>query len=418
MYVHSHLWRLSVMFKTILHMAYRNAFLRKSRAILLVLMIGLSMGVMVGLEGLYDGMSLHMIDKTMRSDCGNISLFAKKYRLEDDIKYHISKADEKVETLRKLPGVTYALWRIRTGGLAQTARKSKPANLIGIDLEDEERFGRFNAFLTEGKPDFGKNGVFVGSQLANTLKLHIGSKVIFTTQDSNLEIQSVALRVKAILHTTNVNLDERALFIPRERLTALLALPENTATQIAVMANTKEVTILQKHIQTLFPGLDVKRFAELYPQLKQMQELMTVFNQITFFIVMVVVFIGILGVMYVSILDRIREFGILLSIGYAYRNIRLQILTEAVFLGLAGYLLGVVVGLAFLGYLTHYGLNLSVFAEGMSIFGLDSILYATIKTSYFISTFFAIMIASLLSIILPLRKLKKLNPIEVIRNTP
>jgi len=150
--------------------------------------------------------------------------------------------------------------------------------------------------------------------------------------------------------------------------------------------------------------------------MQQMQQLMDVFNEITFFIVMVVVFIGILGVMYVSILDRIREFGILLSIGYAYRYIRRQIIIEAVFLGLAGYLLGVAVGVAFLAYLKYHGLDLSVFAEGMSMFGLDSVVYATIKVSYFISTLLAIVTASLLSVILPLRKIKKLNPIEVIRN--
>jgi len=64
------------MFKIILHIAYRNAFLRQSRSILLILMIGLSMAIMIGLEGLYDGMSEHMINKTKCSDCGDVSLFA------------------------------------------------------------------------------------------------------------------------------------------------------------------------------------------------------------------------------------------------------------------------------------------------------------------------------------------------------
>ena len=404
------------MFRTILHMAYRNAFLRKSRAILLVLMIGLSMGVMVGLEGLYDGMSQHMIDKTMRSDSGDISLFAKQYRLEDDIAYHIKDADKKVARLKALVGVRDALWRIQVNGLAQTARKSKPARLVGVDLEAEERFGKFSDFLKEGRLDFGKNGVFVGNEVAKKLKLHIGSKVIFTLQDSSHEIQSIALRVKAIVHTTNVNLDERALFIPRDRLNTILALEKNTATQIAVMKKEVSTLQLQQKIEAIFPDLDVKRFVELYPQLKQMQQLMDVFNEISFFIVMVVVFIGILGMMYVSILDRIREFGILLGIGYAFRYIRLQILIEAVVLGVSGYLLGTLLGLLFLSYLKYYGLDLSVFAEGMSMFGLDSVVYATIKTSYFTSTFAAIVLASLLSTLLPLRKIKKLNPIEVIRD--
>jgi ABC-type antimicrobial peptide transport system permease subunit len=143
---------------------------------------------------------------------------------------------------------------------------------------------------------------------------------------------------------------------------------------------------------------------------------MEIFNGITFAIVMIVVFIGILGVMYVSILDRIREFGILLSIGYAYRYIRWQLMMEAVLLGMAGYLLGVLTGLALLSYLKYHGLDLSIFAEGMAFFGMDSILYAVIRGSYFVTTFFAILLASVLSVVLPLRKIRRLNPVEVIRS--
>jgi len=404
------------MFKTVAHMAYQNAFLRKSRALLLVLMIGLSMAVMVGLEGLYDGMSQHMIEKTQRSDCGDISLFAHKYRIENDIDYHINNAGDKVALLQGMDGVKDAVWRIESEGLAQTARKSKPARAIGIDLASEEKFGRFSDFLQKGRLDFGKEGAFVGSTLADKLKLHLNSKVIFSMQDSNGELQSVALRIKAIIHTTNIMLDERAIFIPRQKLNRLLSLPPQSATQIAVRVENTDIGILQRRIKKMFPNLDVKRFAALYPQLKQTQQLLDVFNSISFFIVMAVVFIGILGVMYVSVLDRIREFGILLGIGYAYRYIRLQVFLEALFLSLSGFVLGTVLGLLFLTYLKYHGLDLSVFSAGMRMFGLDSTIHAVIKPSYFASTFVAIVTASLLSIFLPLRKIKQLDPIEVIRS--
>lgn len=404
------------MFETILEVAYKNAFLRKSRAILLILMIGLSMGVMVGLEGLYNGMSVHMIDKSMRSDSGEISLYAKQYRLENDIKYRIEDAEKKVEKLAKLSGVDVVLRRLQIEGLAQTATKSNPAKVIGIDLKEEEKFGKFSDFLKAGELDFGKNGAFIGSGLAKKLKIKIGSKVIFTTQDSQLEIASVALRVKAIIQTSNLGLDDRGVYLPRERAAALMAVDPKSATQIAIRSDSKALGLLQQKIEKLFPTLEVYSFMELYPQLKQMQSMMDIFNAITFAIVMIVVFIGILGVMYVSILDRIREFGILLSIGYAYRYIRIQIIAEALLLGFAGYLLGSLIGFLLLSYLKNYGLDLSMFAEGMESFGMSSTLYATIESTYFISTFFAIVIASVLSVIPPLRKIKKLNPVEVIRD--
>lgn len=404
------------MFKTVAHMAYQNAFLRKSRALLLVLMIGLSMAVMVGLEGLYDGMSQHMIEKTKRSDCGDISLFAPRYRTENSIVYHISNAGKKVALLQGMKGVKDAIWRIESEGLAQTARKSRPARVVGINLADEEKFGRYSDFLQKGSLKFGKDGAFVGNELADKLKLHLGSKVIFSMQDSSGQLQSVALRIKAIIHTTNIMLDDRAIYIPRQKLNTLLSLPPKSATQIAVLSGDTDAKTLQQQIKKAFPKLDAKRFAALYPQLKQTQQLLDVFNEISFAIVMTVVFIGILGVMYVSVLDRIREFGILLGIGYAYRYIRLQVFLEALFLALAGFILGLVLGLLFLAYLKYHGLDLSVFASGMSMFGLDSTIYAVIKPSYFVSTFFAIVTASLLSIFLPLRKIKRLNPIEVIRS--
>ena len=404
------------MFNTILKVAYKNIFLRKGRAILLVLMIGVSMGVMVSLEGLYDGMAQHMIDKTMRSDSGEISLYAKQYRLEKDIVYRIKEADTICKTLESMKGVDFVLYRIKAEGLAQTATKSKPASIIGIDLEDEKSFGKFGSFLREGTLALGKYDALIGSELAKHLKVKLGAKVIFTTQDTNHEIQSAAFRIKGIIRTSNVTLDNDVLFIARNKAAAMLTLSPQSATQIALRSHSEAIDQLTQEIAERYPMLEVLTFKELYPQLKQMQAMMSVFNGITFMIVMIVVFIGILGVMYVNILDRIREFGILLSIGYSYRYIRLQIILESVFLGLSGYILGTLIGLLLLHYLKVYGLDLSMFADGLESFGMDPVIYAVAKSSYFVSTLFAILLASVTSVFLPLRKIKKLNPVEVIRS--
>ena len=147
--------------------------------------------------------------------------------------------------------------------------------------------------------------------------------------------------------------------------------------------------------------------------MKQMQEIMIIFNSITFFIVMMVVFIGIMGVMYVSILDRIREFGIMRSIGMSYALIRSQIFLEALFVGVLGYGFGAILGFLALYYLQTQGLDLGAYADGMESYGYSSVLYATIKLSYFTSTFVAIIGASLLSVLPPLRKIKTMNSIEV-----
>lgn len=398
------------MYKLILKMAWKNSFIRLSRTLLVIIMIAVSMSMMLGIQGIYDGMVNNMVDKNKRSDSGDISIFAKDYRVNRDLSYRVKNAQEIKAEIQKMDGVEAVALRLRADGLLSTARKSSFALVVGIDLNEEERFGKFSEFLKEGVIDLQKQGAIIGIELAKTLKVRVGSKVIFSTQDGSGEINSIALYIRAIVQTTNIALDNSAIFIDMGQLHKFLGTASTEATQIAVRGEG-----LYGKLKAKYPNLDVKSFLELQPMIKQMQDLMVIFNSVTFFIVMSVVFVGIFGVMYVSILDRIREFGIMLSVGMHYKYIRLQILFEALFVGLIGYLSGAVLGAVILMYLKNQGIDLSSFSDALEMWGYESTIHGTIKISYFTTTFAAIITASLFSILIPLRKIKKLNPIEVIK---
>ncbi len=400
------------MYRLIIKMAWKNSFLRLSRTLLLITMIAVSMSMMIGIQGLYDGMANNMLDKNKRSASGDISIFAKEYRVEKDLKYRIKNATAIKSEIEKTEGVKAVILRISADGLIATARKSSFATLHGIDLESENKFGQFSEFLKSGEMRLDRRGAVIGLELAKTLKLRIGSKVIFSTQDITGEINSVALKIRGIVQTTNISLDSTGIFIDTKNLHLFLGTNPNEATQISIMSDNKT---LAEQLKEKYSQLDVKSFFELQPMMQMMQEVMTIFNSITFVIVMSVVFIGILGVMYVSILDRIREFGIVLGIGMQYKYIRLQIFLEAIFVSLFGYLGGAVLGGALLYYLKNYGLDLSAFSDALEMWGYEAVIYGTIKLSYFTTTFAAIIAAAILSVILPLQKIKKLNPIEVIK---
>lgn len=401
------------MFQTILKLAYKNAFLRLSRTILVILMIAVSMSMMLGLQGLYDGMTLNMLESIKRSDSGDISLYAKGYRLDPDIKKSIENAPQIRTEIEAMKGVEAVTLRIGADGLSSTAHKSSFATIHGINLSDEEKFGAFSTFLKEGNLSFEKRGAILGIELAKTLKVKIGSKVIFSTQDSQGEINSMALRVRGIVQTANMALDKRAIYVEKSKLYTFLNLPQTLATQIAIRGESSK---LYTKIKQKYPNLEVRNFLELNPMMQQMEDIMVIFNVVTFLIVMLVVFMGILGVMFVSILDRIREFGILLSIGMHYRYIRMQIIFEALFMGMIGYIIGMLLGVGILLYLKNIGIDLSAFADGLESFGMNTTIYAHIKLSYFTTTFVAIITASFLSVVLPLRRIKKMNPIEVIKS--
>ena len=400
------------MYRLLIKMAWKNSFSRLSRTLLLITMIAVSMSMMIDIQGLYDGMANNMLDKNKRSASGDISIFAKEYRIQKDIKYRIKNAETIKKDLEGMEGVKAVVLRVKADGLGATARKSSFASLYGIDLEGEEKFGKFSEFLKEGAISFDNRGALIGLELAKTLKLRIGSKLIFSTQDVNGDINSISLRINAILQTTNISLDSNALFIDRKKVYKFLGVKDGEVTQIAIMG---EEESLENSVKDKYPEYDVKSFLELQPMMQMMQDMMFIFNSITFFIVMSVVFVGILGVMYVSILDRIREFGIMLGIGMHYKYIRMQIFLEAIFVSLSGYVCGAFLGAILLVYLRDYGVDLSAFSDALEMWGYESVIHGTIKLSYFTTTFAAIITASILSILIPLRKIKKLNPIDVIK---
>lgn len=400
------------MYKLILKMAWKNSFLRRSRTLLVIIMIAVSMSMMLGIQGIYDGMVKNMVDKNKRSDSGDISIFAKEYRINRDLAYMIKNANEIKTEIENMQGVEAVVLRVKAEGLLSTARKSSFASVVGIDLQEEERFGKFSEFLKEGTVDLQKQGAIVGIELAKTLKVGVGSKVVFSTQDIKGEINSIALHVRAIVQTTNIALDNSAIFIDINQLHKFLGTDPKNAMQIAIRGEDKE---LYANLKSRFLNLDVKSFLELQPMIKQMQDLMIIFNSVTFLIVMGVVFVGIFGVMYVSILERVREFGIMISVGMHYKYIRFQIILESIVIGTLGYLCGAVLGAVLLTYLEHYGIDLSAFSDALATWGYEAVIYATIKVSYFTTTLGAIMAASMFSVIIPLAKIKKLNPIEVIK---
>jgi len=384
---------------------------------MVIMMIALSLSGLLGLQGLYDGMISHLINTTIRSDSGEISLYAKEYRLHKSLDYRLSPLSKYENAFSKIEGLDAYSVRLEQEGLIATAHKSLGATLKGISLENEQNFGQMSAFITQGDYSFGKGnkGALIGSALAKKFNLSIGRRVIFTAQDVTGEINSISFRISGILKTGNPSIDENTVFVSMEKMSKFLNLQQST-TQIALrVKDTESIKKVQNELQTMFPDVDVLRWDELYPLLIQMQEWMNIFNLASYTIVFIVAALGIFGVMLVSVLERLREFSIMLAIGTPYKIVRNQIIMEASFLGLIGYMAGAFLGWIFLLYMSTAGVDLRSFEAGLEMYGYSAIMYANMHLYYFFQAFFAVFFATLLSVIWPLRMLKKIKPIQVIQ---
>lgn len=405
------------MFKFTLKIAWASLLRRKVRSLLVVLMIGMSLWGLLLMEGIYDGMTEQMINNAIRSDSGDISIYARGYRENSELKLRIPDKTALYSQLHSMDGITTFVTRLIQDGLVATAHHSQNSILLGIDLEKERRHGQLDSYLTIGNYDFGPKGkgVILGSRLAKKLKVTIGSKVIISAQGQTNEISSLALKVTGILKTNNMTLDSRAVLIDQKKLQEMLQIPSGVHQIAVILHHREEAPLVQESLRNSFPELDIFRWDQLYPALWQGKVYMEVFNLVTSSIIFTVAGLGIFGVMMVSVMERMREFGIMLAIGTSFPRISTIILTESVLLGLMGFILGTFLGIVTLFYFATNGLDLSSFQEGIESFGMDTITYAVIKTSYFYTAGVAVFLATLISIILPLRVLKKTRIVDSIQ---
>ncbi len=404
------------MYSLLLKLAWKNLWRRRGRTLLVVVMITVSLSVMLMIEGLYDGMLTHRIADTVRAETGNVMVMKKGFRLNRTLKYRIPDAKTVSEAIAQLPGVSGVRERLQITGLVSTAHKSRMGVLCGIDFGAEKRQGALERYMTAGVFGAQKGKGVAGKQLADKLDVVPGKRVVFSAQDATGEIGALSLRLGGIIQTSAVAIDARTLFVPLAAARAFAAVEPTAATMLLVDTQPgMEATVKNALQQKLGEAYEVLGLREYYPALEQMQEMMGVFNAITFVIVMTVVLIGIMGVMFVSILERTRELAVLRALGMRFAQLRLQILFEAALMGMLGFAAGAALGAAGLWYLKTYGFDLSMFEAGLAEFGYASVLYAEIRAEYFTTTMAAIAAAVVLSILFPLRRLRKRALSEVIK---
>ncbi len=404
------------MFKTLLKIAWCSLSRRRSRSILVIIMIGACFWGMLAMEGFYDGMTEQVIDNAIRSSSGHITIYAQGYRLEKGLDKSIPNPADITAHLQQVDNTKSFNLRIIQDCLVATAHYSQNGIVQGIDLESEKRHARLDEYLIEGKYSFGKKGkgIILGAKLAKKLKAGVGNKIILSAQDANQEISAIALKVTGIIQTNNLSVDERVVFIDLPKAREFLQMDE-AASQISIIVkDQKLLTSTIGDLQLQYPDLDILSWDVMYPALLQSRKIMKIFNLVTSLIVFLIAGIGIFGVMLVSVLERIREFGVMLAIGTQHIQVFLLVVTEAFCMSLLGYILGAVLGGSTLVYYMKNGLDLTLFSEGLDAFGIDTLVYAIIRPEYFITAFLAIFFASFCSVLYPLWILRKSQPIESI----
>jgi len=353
-------------------MAWRNLWRSRRRTLITAFSIAFTFFLAVIVIGMNDGSWGGVIDTAARIGGGHVTVQHPEYLDEPTLSRTVKGTSSKIERLRRLPHVVDALPRITGQAMLSTAADSFGAGFIAYDpaVEGPATLSILEA-VTEGEllESASDGGIILGDRLARNLGARLGSKVVYTLTDRTGDIVSGLARVSALVHTGSPAVDLGLCFLPIDAMRRTLGYAPDEASQVAVFLDDQRRSdaMVAAVAATLEDGSVALSWKETHPDLSSF--ILMKRGGGTFFAALILVLCaaGIFNTLFVSVMERMREFGILLAIGFSPGMLVALVLWESLWLGLVG-LAG---GAALTAYPYHYlattGLDVSeVYAGAQS----------------------------------------------------
>lgn len=399
-------------------MAWRNIWRNRTRSMLVMLsvIIGLWAGIftMAFVNGLY---AEHLKD-TIKNYLSNFQIHHKEFSLEKDVN----------KTFRTDPSILTSLTNDkRIKGISQRfiveVMMASPVNAIGVNAigiipSNEENVTELHKRIISGEQlNINKpNGVLIGEKVAAKLKIKLKSKVVLSFQDANGEITSGAFRVNGIFRSSNTSFDESNIYVLASQMQSLCGMDSLSYHEMAILlTDSKDQVMMHSVLKNKFPDQLVEDWMSLSPELDLVINSFNLYMYIFIGIILLALSFGIINTMLMTVLERVREFGMLMAIGMNKPRVFFMLIVETVLLSLAGSPIGFGISYFTIHYFGKKGIDLSMFSEGLSDYGYASVIYPQLDASYYFKIYLMTFIAALLASLFPAFKALRLKPVEAIR---
>ena len=405
----------------LLKLASRNLLRNRRRSLITMAAIVFGMALMDFTICLQHGSYQEMIRTGVGSLAGHVVVQGEGYEAsggDSDILVpsSIDVADQLSESVSS-PGVV--IRRDFVSGLLSSADSSAAVVVTAVDPARDKEVGKLHDYLRDGEWLESEGDVLIGSVLAERLDVDLGDKLVFMMQLGD-EMTSKLFRLKGVLHSGAADQDGLMAAITLEGAKALRGTDE--VTQVAmILDDASNWPAAVEEAKVAFAGqpVEVLSWKEALPDIDAFIKVDRGMGQGMISILGVIVALGVFNTFLMSVLERTREFGVLLAIGTKPKQLTQIILLEALVLGVLSIGLGTLVGAALTWPAVEYGIDFSSqMGEAMTSGGvvMSAQIFAAYNWPRMLVFAAGGLVLTLLAAVWPAWKVSKLSPVEAMRH--
>lgn len=404
----------------LLNLAFRNLWRNRRRTLLTLSAMVVSAALLILSLGVFSGMFEDMLASATEQYHGHMVLAKPDYHLRRDMYAHLpDDIAEKLE-LRTEKEITGASPRLRSFGLLSVPESSQPVELLGIIPEQERQVTSLHDKLINGHylESGDTNGALIGQGLARKMNLEVGDELVFVTQAADGSIGNDLLYVVGIFATGHSSHDNNLVLASLGWTQNVMALPGRVHEVSFKLAEPMLAAKVARQLTTLLPQeVELLDWGELLPEMREVIATYDVSRMIFVTILYLATGLGILNTFFMSVMERTREFGVLMAQGMRPWTIRGLVILETLLLGCIALAIGLFSGAIMTLYMQQVGIDLSAYITPVTYAGGTILprLHAVFDPSNFTVPAGMLLVISLLAGFLPANRAARLDPVEAIR---
>jgi len=404
------------MFVVLSRLAWRYLWRNHRRTIVMLSAIAVGTWAMIFMTALTRGMVDQMIVDGISVIPGHVQIHDPDYLDDPSINNRVAYSDAELAARFNDEGFLAWAGRVRVPAVVTSERESRGVTLLGIDPAAEKSFSFVDYDDVDGRflEDADDNGIVLGAKLADTLETRVGKRVVLMSQDPKNEIADRGFRVVGLFHAEMDATEEAYVFIGKRVAQKMLRIGDTVTEVVFVGEDYRDVEpTYAKLTELVDDSVQVTRWMDVDTYLGTMLGMMDGFMLIWVIVIFLALSFGLVNTLVMAVFERIREIGLMLALGMKPAMILGQIIIESMMLLAVGLFIGDLLAWATIKPLEG-GIDISVVAEGMEMFGASSVLYPNLNIDDVILANVVVLILGFLASLSPAWRASRYEPVEAI----
>ncbi|MBD3347278.1 MAG: FtsX-like permease family protein [Chitinivibrionales bacterium] len=370
-----------------LKLAWRNMFRNKRRTFIAGSAIGIGLASLIFTDAMIIGMQENMIRSGTAPFLGEAQIHAEGFRATREVENTINNTQSVLHELENDTLVDHSAPRAMGIGMVTSPANLGQVVIWGIDPEKERYLSKIDDAIVEGEYlDTGdKRQILIGKKLAERLEVGTGDRVVATLAKAKTgELSQELFRVGGIYHFNIDEFDKGMAFVTLNKAQDMLGIGDDVH-EIAIdlakgdIVHNKDHPFWDKYSRH---GNETAGWPELLPQFSAILQMTDLSLIILAVILFGVVALGIINTLFMSLYERMFEFGVMRAVGTRPFALWRMVVYEACSLAVLSSILGIVLGFGITYIVSKTGIDY----RGIEFSGvtIQELIYPQLTVSQFI----------------------------------